>query len=156
MRETTQTTLRATQHPVLFEPDILTGYKFSTVFRPKAHFEPEERLMFAVLSDAVECFQKYIGAKSGRCRALFVEAETWFRSKESGWLFSFEHICQVLNISPSYVRLGLVRWRLAHEGKSGPRRRIREPLRYQYRKQRPRNTIVTHRRASNADAQYAT
>ena len=117
----------------LFEPDILTTYQFSKVFREKPHFGPEERLMFAVLTDAVECFQKYLGANSRRCRALFSDAEAWINSKESRWPYSFEHICEMLHISPSYLRMGLTRWRLAYEPKQGLRKRIRAPLRYQYR-----------------------
>lgn len=117
----------------LFEPDILTTYQFSKVFREKTRFGPEERLMFAVLADAVECFQKYLGANSRRCRALFSNAEAWIYSKDSRWPYSFEHICEMLQISPSYLRKGLIRWRLAYETKKGLRKRIREPLRYQYR-----------------------
>jgi len=117
----------------LFEPDILTTYQFSKVFREKTHFGPEERLMFAVLTDAVECFQKYLGANSRRCRALFGDAEAWINSKDSRWPFSFEHICEMLRLSPSYLRMGLMRWRVAHETKKALHKRIREPLRYQYR-----------------------
>lgn len=116
-----------------FEPDILTTHQYFKVFRQKGQFEPEERLMFAVLTDAIECFQKYFGAQSRRCRVLFGEAEAWIANQDSKSLFSFENICQVLSISPSYLRVGLMRWRLAHESNKGPRKRIREPLRYQYR-----------------------
>jgi hypothetical protein len=89
--------------------------------------------MFAVLTDAVECFQKYLGANSRRCRAMFGDAETWINSKDSRWPFSFEHICEMLRLSPSYLRMGLMRWRVAHETKKALHKRIREPLRYQYR-----------------------
>lgn len=122
----------------LFQPDILSTHQFSKVFRPKGHFAPEERLMFAVLTDAIECFQKYPEANNRRHRALFTQAEAWIQSKDSRWPYSFEHICQVLNISPSYLRVGLMRWRLAHEGNKISRQRIREPLRYQYRVKKQR------------------
>ena len=79
-----------------FEPDTLTSYQFANVFRQKSHFGPEERLMFAVLTDAIECFQKYLGAQSGRCRNLFKEAEAWITNKDSKELYSFEHVCEVL------------------------------------------------------------
>jgi hypothetical protein len=117
----------------LFEPDILTTHQYLQVFHQKGQFEPEEKLMFAILSDAIECFQKHFGAQTRRCRALYGEVEEWIASQDSKSLFSFEHICQVLKISPSYLRLGLMQWRLAHESTKGPRKRIREPLRYQYR-----------------------
>jgi len=85
------------------------------------------------LTDAVECFQKYLGAGSRRSRTLFREAEAWIASRECSRLFSFEHICEVLNINPNYLRLGLTQWRVTHQSQRNPRKRIREPLRYQYR-----------------------
>jgi hypothetical protein len=133
MVEATKATVHAIQSSSLFERDALMTHQFSSVFRQKAHFEPEERLMFAVLTDAVECFQKYLGAGSRRSRTLFREAEAWIASRERSRLFSCEHICEVLNINPSYLRCGLTRWRVTHESQRNPRKRIREPLRYQYR-----------------------
>ncbi len=117
----------------LLEPDILTAHRFLKVYHQKGHLGPEERLMFAVLTDAIECFQKYFNAESRRCRTLFGEASKWIESTDSTWPFSFEQICQTLNISPSYLRTGLARWRLSCENGKPARRRIREPLRYQYR-----------------------
>ena len=89
--------------------------------------------MFAVLSDAVDCFQKYLGAKGRRCQNLFDEAEAWIKSQDSNSPYSFEHICEVLNINPAYLRIGLMRWRVTHESHPLRRKRLREPLRYQYR-----------------------
>jgi hypothetical protein len=89
--------------------------------------------MFAVLSDAIECFQKYLTAESRTSRKLFKEAEAWIDSKESNWPYSFEQICDVLNLDSGYLRVGLTRWRLTHELQKSPRKRLREPLRYQYR-----------------------
>ena len=54
----------------LFEPDVLTTHRFFKVFQQKGQLDPEENLMFAVLTDAIECFQKYFGDQSRRCRAL--------------------------------------------------------------------------------------
>ena len=133
MVEATKATVQAIHSSSLFEPDALMTHQFSRVFRQKAHFEPEERLMFAVLTDAVECFQKYLGAGSRRSRTLFREAEAWIASRECSRLFSFEYICEVLNINPNYLRLGLTQWRVTHESQRNPRKRIRDPLRYQYR-----------------------
>ena len=141
MGEASKMSGRAIRISSLFEPDVLTTHQFFRVFQQKGHFEPEERLMFAVLTDAVECFQKYLDAKSRRCRALFNEADAWIKSKDSGSLFSFEQICQALNISSSYIRLGLMQWRLAQVSDRSPRRRIRESLRYQYRAKNNRMSI---------------
>ena len=134
MSETTGT-LATNYLSSLFEPDILTSHQFQRVFCAKGHLGPEERLMFAVLSDAVECFQKYLGAKGRRCQNLFNDAEAWIRNQDARWPYSFEHICDVLNINPDYLRIGLMRWRAAHESQKIRPKRLREPLRYQYRAQ---------------------
>jgi hypothetical protein len=124
-----------------FEPDILTTHQYFKVFREKSHFMPEEKLMFAVLTDAIECFQKYLGASSRRYRNLFAEAEAWINNQDGRAPFSFAHVCEVLNINPSYLRLGIMQWRVNNESQKGPRKRIREPLRYQYRVKHNRVSI---------------
>jgi hypothetical protein len=52
----------------------------------------EERLMLAVLENAVEYFQKYVLARKPSGKQLFREAEEWFLDKESEALYSFEHL----------------------------------------------------------------
>ena len=124
-----------------FEPDVLTAHRFFKVYRQKGQWGAEERLMFAVLTDAVECFQKYHGSQTRRARLLFAEAVEWIESRDSRWPFSFEQICQALNLNPSYLRTGLTRWRSIYEKKRPARRRIREPLRYQYRVKQNRISV---------------
>jgi hypothetical protein len=132
MVESTTTAVRALHSNSLLEPDALTAHQYGRVFRQKAHFEPEERLMFAVLTDAIECFQKFFDAKNRRGQGLFREAEAWIASRDASGLFSFEHVCDALNINASYLRLGLMQWRVTHESRKTCKR-LREPLRYHYR-----------------------
>jgi hypothetical protein len=61
-RTNTATARRPVNSNPFAEPDVLTPHQFFKVFRQKGHMDPEEKLMFAVLTDAVECFQKHIGA----------------------------------------------------------------------------------------------
>jgi hypothetical protein len=42
--------------------------------------------------------------------------------EKSNWLFSFEQICQSLNLDPDYIRNGLRRWR---NGSTARQRKIR-------------------------------
>ena len=95
----------------LFQPDTLLPAQYLDTFRRKAPLEPEKRLMLAVMEDAIACFQKYLLARDGRGRALFLEAEEWIVEEGSDWLFSFENICEVLGFNPQYVRQGLLRWK---------------------------------------------
>jgi hypothetical protein len=73
----------------------------------------EERLMLAVLQDAVECFQEHVLAQHLWEKKLFQEAEDWILEKNSDWLFSFENICETLQLNPDYIRQGLVSWKRA-------------------------------------------
>src|SRR5215510_5081921 len=73
--------------------------------------EGEERLMLAVLEDAVDYFQKYFLARNPRGKQLFQEAEDWFFDKDSEELFSFESICDALGLNPNHIRKGLLVWK---------------------------------------------
>lgn len=95
----------------LFQPDSLLPEQYFETYRRKAHLEAEKRLMLAVLEDAIACFQKYLLARDNKGRNLFREAEEWIVEERSDWLFSFENICEVLGLSPKYVRHGLLEWR---------------------------------------------
>ena len=73
----------------------------------------EERLMFAVLENAVEYFQKYVLARKPSGKQLFREAEEWFLDKENEALYSFENICDTLGLHPDPIRKGLLVWKEA-------------------------------------------
>ena len=73
----------------------------------------EERLMLAVLQDAVECFQDYVLAQYVWEKKLFREAEDWICEKNTDWLFSFENICETLELNSDYIRRGLLVWKEA-------------------------------------------
>ena len=75
--------------------------------------EGEERLMLAVLENAVEYFQKYVLARNPRGKQLFQEAEEWFLDKENEALYSFESICETLGLHPDHIRKGLMVWKEA-------------------------------------------
>jgi len=95
----------------LFEPDALLPAQFYAAFRGGAAVRGERRLMLAVLEDALDCYQKYAFARDGQGRQLFAEACEWIGSESRGWFFSFENICETLEITPEYLRRGLERWR---------------------------------------------
>lgn len=69
------------------------------------------RLMTAVLEDAVHCYRKYFGARDGHGRRLFRDAERWLLFDEPGAPFDFQTVCEVLDVSPEWIRRQLTRWR---------------------------------------------
>ena len=73
--------------------------------------EPERRLMLAILTDAVRCYQAGIAVPGGTRSQLFAEAESWLFHAPHKTPFSFEDVCGALKIEPAYLRKGLRRWR---------------------------------------------
>ena len=95
----------------LFEPDVLLPAQYFSAFRRAGGLERERLLMLAVLEDAIDCYQKYAHSRDPRGQQLFEESEDWVTSGDRSWLFSFENICDTLEINADYVRRGLREWR---------------------------------------------
>jgi len=77
----------------------------------------EHQLMLAVLADAVRAYLGNRGARDRESRALFRETLAWFASPDRTTLFSFESICDALDIDPDYVRRLLVVQSLRHRAR---------------------------------------
>ena len=139
-----ESTARRTAQPfrisAYLEPDVLTSFEYSQTFHRRDHM-PEMKLMFAVLINAIECLQKHAGAKTRRCRKLFGEAEAWIFGGNGHALYSFESVCEALQLDANYLRKGLMCWREQTGARSGPQRRVREPLRYSTRLRSTRITV---------------
>jgi hypothetical protein len=95
----------------LLQPDTLLPSQYFAILKRKGAHEPERRLVVAVLEDAVDCFQKHIRARDEKARQLFVDAEEWICSEDRSWPFSFENVCDLLQINPQYLRRGLMAWK---------------------------------------------
>ena len=117
----------------LFEPDTIAEFQYFRVFRAKEHFLPEEKLMFAVLDDAVDSLQKYHRGKSRRGRTLYKEALDWVLNKENEGIFAFENICDTLEIDSKYLRRGIMHWLDESPATSFRMKVWRTPLRYHRR-----------------------
>ena len=88
----------------LFKPD--------TGFDPPWRKAPEQKLMLAVLEDAITCFQVHFAARDKQKTRQFREAEEWILLQGKGdWFFSFDYICETLDLNPDYIRKGLLHWR---------------------------------------------
>ena len=128
----------------LFEPDTLISEKYFKVYRLAKPAEAEKKLMFAVLVEALQTYQKFAFSRSGRAQALFHEAETWFWKDESDAVFSFSSICEVFGLNPPFLRRGLSQWVEGRE-RSGPPRKIQLRVRVGRRRTL---TLSEQRRAS--------
>jgi len=95
----------------LLQPDTLLPSQYFTALKRKGQHEPERRLAIAVLQDAVDCYQKHLRARDRKARQLFLDAEEWITSDDRSWPFSFDNVCDLLQINPEYLRRGLSVWK---------------------------------------------
>jgi hypothetical protein len=98
----------------LLQPDTLLPSQYFAALRRKGAHEPERRLAIAVLQDAVDCFQKHLCSRDRKARQLYLDAEEWICSDDRSWPFSFENICDLLQINAEYLRRGLIAWKEGH------------------------------------------
>jgi hypothetical protein len=86
-------THRAAHHPA--RPADLAGERAST---------PEQRLMRAVLDDALDVVLDPRPHLGRRDRALRGDAERWLAEDDREWPFSFVNVCEALAIDPVRLR----------------------------------------------------
>ena len=88
----------------ILEPDIFLPSQFYGNGGLSRQLEGEKRLMIAILKDAVECLDKYRGARNSSGRSYYENALEWVQDKGTEWLFSFTNICDLLGFDPDYLR----------------------------------------------------
>ena len=64
----------------------------------------EQRLMLAVLADAINVLRSWRGGGSARKRLNFAEAAQWVNSPGTTHPFSFDSVCDALEIDPELLR----------------------------------------------------
>jgi hypothetical protein len=84
----------------------------SDISVPTAELLPEQRLMIALVRDALRCIERYRYARDTRGRRLFAQEAQWVLSNDTDWLYAFARCCESLNLDPEAVRRTL---RLAGE-----------------------------------------
>jgi len=89
----------------LLTPEIVLQSQFLNERASPVRFSGEYRLALAILHDAI---QIYCMEGSGRRNLqLRREAARWLHSDDRSWCFSFERICETLELEPDCVRRGL-------------------------------------------------
>jgi len=107
--------------------DAGARYQYFDTFRRSEYLEPEKALLLAILEDAIHCYRKFASARNRADRQQFREAEEWLMGGGDGWVFAFDHVCELLALDPEYVRRGLRESaaRPAAENRNRPRRHAR-------------------------------
>ena len=91
----------------LFEGDVLAPEQYLEIFTRTNNLEPEQELMLAILTDAIDCILKYCDEPIPMRAKLFNEAHDWLFDRDEKEPFSFLNVCEALNFDPSYLRRGI-------------------------------------------------
>ncbi len=111
-------------HPLLEPENVLPAQFFDTASSMQK--SGEHRLLWAVLADAIHCFQSCAQATAPHKRRLFTDAEWWIMQPEIPPRVSdaatdrrlvFEEVCVALGLDAECVRAALRRWR---DGRTSP------------------------------------
>ena len=109
---------------LLYKPDILASKHYQKNYREAKWAEPEKALMFAVLMEAVETYQRFGFSTSPSEQKLLGEAKAWFWDEEVDRIFSFRSICGVIGLEPVYLRRGLRQWAADPQHEKSCRKRV--------------------------------
>ncbi len=110
-------------------PDVILRSQFFEMVGARS-LSSEQRLMLAVLADAINVVQEFGASSSLRKRNSFNDAWNWFFTKGVTSPLSFENVCDALGMDAKGLR-----WRLselvAGRGGSPLRLRLKEASRMQ-------------------------
>ena len=97
--------------------------QFFTRLQRTAAWSGEQKLMAAILEDAVLVCCRPDEPRTSKGRRLLRETLRWLRCNDRTWTFSFLRICEQLDLDPGAIRRG-VRIRCGEE--PAPARRVAE------------------------------
>ena len=82
--------------------DVSGGYGLSS----------EQRLMLALLTDALNVYQKGALSRLTRLRRLYIDAERWILADRADCIaFSFTTVCDALGINSELLRRRIINWK---------------------------------------------
>jgi hypothetical protein len=105
-----------------FRADAVMPAQFYPARRGAASVEPIMRLMAGILIDAVRCFQRSFEAPGSDRRQEFREAQFWIFDDKANGPFSFQCVCESLEIDPRGLREWILRWQ--KDRRSGEKQRM--------------------------------
>jgi hypothetical protein len=91
----------------LIAPEVLLPLQYDMIFARNDLLTPHQRLVLAILENALHDFLRYRHLKGKREKRLFREALEWFTTPDEKGIFSFGVVCQSLGLEPEYIRRGL-------------------------------------------------
>jgi hypothetical protein len=87
----------------LFQMDVILPSQYFGALG-SVGLSSEQRLMLAVLVDAINVLQGWQRIGSARKRRAFAEAAQWVNTRGTNYPFSFDSLCDALEIDPDVLR----------------------------------------------------
>jgi len=87
----------------LLQPNTVLPIQFFSQ-RGASRWTGEQRLMAAILEDAITVYSKSSAPKGSKARQILRETERWLRSRDRTWTFSFLRVCEMLSLDPVAIR----------------------------------------------------
>ena len=84
-------------------PDVILRSQFFELVATHS-LTSEQRLMLAVLADAINVVQEFNGTQNLRKRTCFSEAWNWMFSRKGSSPLSFDIVCDALGMDPDGLR----------------------------------------------------
>jgi hypothetical protein len=107
----------------------------------------EQRLMLALLTDAINVYQKGALSRMTNARRLYVDAEQWILAdKTVGSALSFNTVCEAIGINAPVLRRRIIDWKHT----VGRQRKDHPDLPHIHLKLTPRSRHASHQRGRPA------
>jgi hypothetical protein len=104
------------------------GHLTPAQYYPAPAASPYQRLLLAILEDAIRCFQRNFAVRTGPCAVLFRETKEWLFDPDGTAFLSCPMVCESLGINSVELRRYLREWQLrmktGHEQPRLTRRRL--------------------------------
>jgi hypothetical protein len=85
----------------------------------------EQRLMFALLVDAINVYQRGVMSPMAQARRLYVDAEQWIMAhRPADGALSFDLVCDAVGIDPILLRRRLLAWKHTLRRRQAPQSRV--------------------------------
>jgi hypothetical protein len=112
------------------QPEAVLPVQFYPPKVPCDDMAAIQRLMLAILDDALRRFEKNLVPLTLRGRREYQEVEHWlFKGKDAENVFSFENVCEAVGIEPNCLRTAILEWQSkALSGESPHRLSRRSPV----------------------------
>lgn len=92
----------------IIAPDFFLPAQWWEMHRSSAQSTPAQRLVLALLEEAIGCILTYRHVATVSGRRLYREAREWVFSRDQAQTFSFENVCGHLSINAAFLRQKLM------------------------------------------------